>query len=155
MGYKGVYGFSGDSPVLDYAGTSPVAMESPCAYASGDIIGTLTTTNLSGYVTGKAGCSATNSDLPGSYELAGEMFLFAESGKATLETYFQTNDGSGGLTVSIEVDGNVVETHAFTYSGEQYDFTVPYYRFRVIFSMTGMGVSGQYRYGLFNLNQTA
>ena len=133
MGYKPIIGHDGATPVLDFAGTTPVVMESPCPYAQGDAevtlndYGTLTggggwwridSVNKDGFITGEAIIEVKMLSTKPDEILRATLTTggYSAAHSASVTTYVS---GAGQGTVNLVVGGTVTD-----------DLPVPYYRYK-------------------------
>lgn len=156
MALKGILGHNGTSPVLNYAGTKPVVMTSPCPYSQWDFKSSTQTGGV---------WSASGSGANGSIRLTNDQASYNGSGiyrrkmlSKGYGTISATLTKQGSFTewyarVMTEINGNVIDDVIWvnTLSGPL-TLPVPYYRYVLaVYLQVGTG-SGNYLNIAFTLS---
>lgn len=153
MAFKPIYGWSGNHPVLDYAGTTPVCMESPCPFFEGEF--ELNGSAPSGWSVSNSGLTtrvtATTNDA--GLSLSGFIHLFYKGNANVTFDFTCASTLTKALACYLSVGLKSVATGSSlyfkNYSPELYtgSLAVPWYRYvaYVTFSTTYLNVrTGDY-----------
>jgi hypothetical protein len=131
MGYKPIIGHDGATPVLNFAGTAPVVMETPCPYAQWDAE---VTDNPYGTVSGGGGWWRIDSEDVGGYANGDAVIKIKMISTKPEEIVRATLTSSGGVLHAAYITMRVGawdEDQANLVSGGTVtaDLAVPYYRY--------------------------
>lgn len=137
MAFQPIYGYSGDHPVLNYAGTTPICMEpylhtpglpeNPFHYDSEVLVVSANTIHVS------------RSDNGFAYGQADFFYLYTGTASKTVTLTYGGNWSSlsGGADLSVGGAGINVSLALKKNGPTSLSFNVPYYRYSVLLSITG------------------